>query len=180
VKLSETPLAGEIAAFVPAQIDGLQSGISAKFSARTHHTMFVEETITVAIRSRIDEAIRSAVGSANDFFGHHAATRRDPCLKEEKFPLLATPVITHLGYVFDTRALQMAWPLDKQESLHNLLSTRLRERRSQLVVNMARVLGLISHGAMLCPMGEMLSIQLQWVMNAPVKAAGATRSNTSR
>jgi hypothetical protein len=142
--------------------------------------MFVDDNISVAIRSRMHEAIHAAVGSAYDFFGHPAATRRDPCLKAEKFPLEATHRILHLGYIFDTRELRITWPPDKQEVLHQMVSSWLHTKRSQKAVDIARLLGLLRHGAFLCPMGDMLSIRLQWTLNAAVKAAGASRSATSR
>jgi hypothetical protein len=142
--------------------------------------MFVDDNITAAIRPRMTDAIRAAVGSAYDFFGHPAENRRDPCLNVEKFPTFAGHSITHLGYHFDSRLMRISWPEDKQKSLHQLVSTILHDRRPQKAIDIARILGLVRHGAFLCPMGEFLSIILQWTLNEAVKAAGARRSSTSR
>jgi hypothetical protein len=78
VELLEEPTPMEISAFDPAYPDSIQKGISQKISTRTHHTMFVDDNITAAVRSRMTEAIQAAVGSAYEFFGHPAANRRDP------------------------------------------------------------------------------------------------------
>jgi hypothetical protein len=180
VQLSEPPTDAELMAFTPAFHDQIHQGILPQYAQRTHHTMFVDDNITAAIRPRMTEAIRSAVGSAYDFFGHPADNRRDPCLKAEKFPTFAGHSIIHLGYHFDSRRMRISWPEDKQTTLHQLVSGMLQERRPQKAIDIARVLGLIRHGAFLCPMGEFLSIRLQWTLNEAVKGAGARRSATSR
>jgi hypothetical protein len=76
--------------------------------------------------------------------------------------------------------MRISWPEDKQNTLHQLVSDMLHNRRPQKAIDIARVLGLVRHGAFLCPMGEFLSIRLQWTLNEAVKAAGARRSSTSR
>jgi hypothetical protein len=180
VVLSEAPSSIEISKFVPAYPDQIHQGIRPEFATRTHHTMFVDDNITAAVRSRMVEAIRAAVGSAYDFFGHPANNRRDPCLKDSKFPKVANHVITHLGYTFDSRQMRISWPDEKRSALHELLSEILRHKRPQKAIDIARVLGLVRHGAFLCPLGAFLSIRLQWVLNDAVKTAGVRRSATSK
>jgi hypothetical protein len=83
VLLSDPPPDSEITAFTQAVPDACHQVIRPCFANRTHHTMFVDDTVTAAVLSRMAAAIRATVGSAYDFFGHPAGNQRDPCLKAE-------------------------------------------------------------------------------------------------
>jgi hypothetical protein len=112
------------------QHDTLHQGITGALESCTHHSMFVDDKISVAFRSRLRETICTAVRSAYDFFGHPAATRQDHCLKADKFPTVAGPIISHLGYIYDTRKLRITWPNDEIAFLHDLLDSWLTSRRA--------------------------------------------------
>jgi hypothetical protein len=86
--------------------------------------------------------------------------RRDPCLKAENFPHFAGPTIMHLGYTFDSRQLQITWPEEKHLTLHSLVTDMLQKHSHQKAVDIARVRGLVRHGAFVCPLGAFLSIRL--------------------
>jgi hypothetical protein len=180
VVLSGPPTELDIAAFTQAVPDAIHQDIHPHFANRTHHTTFVDDNVTAEVRSHMAEAIRVAVGSANDFFGHPAENRRDPCLKAGKLPTMAGPVITHLGYTFDSCRMRISWPDDKRESLHTMLLAMLQDKQPSRAIDIAKVLGLVRHGAFLCPMGEFLLIWLLWTLNETVKRAGANHSSTSK
>jgi hypothetical protein len=61
-------------------------GIPKHLISRTHHTMLVDNSISITIRPRMDEAIHAAVGSAYNILGYPAATRCNPCFKAKKIP----------------------------------------------------------------------------------------------
>ena len=113
-----------------------------------------------------------AVASAYTVFGHPDNDRRDSCLKAEKFPPTAVSALLHLGYFIDTRQMQVSWPADKCAALATLLDDWLLHRTHRTPSEIAKLLGLLRHGAYLCPLGEFLSIRLQLTLSTATRKAG--------
>lgn len=164
------------AQFVPAVPDALHDGVPAEHASRQHLSMFVDDDVCVAIRPRMRDALRCAVGSAYQCFGHPDDDRRGSCLVDEKFPMTATARVLFVGYIIDTQLLRVEWPEAKVQVLHGMLTqwlaTRLSAQASKSPVQIAKLLGYIRDGAFLCPMGNFLSIRLQWVLNEAIQRDG--------
>jgi hypothetical protein len=136
--------------------------------------MFVDDNVCVDIHAKIGQAIRDAVGSAYDLFGHPDLDRRASCLRDDKFPLIASHCIIHLGYETNSRSLRVTWPISKRALLRSILRdvwlTTPRSAKSPSQI--AKLLGLVRHGGFVCPLGEFLSIRLTWNLSAEIKACG--------
>jgi hypothetical protein len=128
--------------------------------------------VSIKIRPHIIDGMRSAEGSAYDSWGHPDSDRRGSCLQAAKFPGFASYELIHLGYCLDSRRLRVEWPDDKQASLRLIVEEWLRNRSARTPIEIATALGLIRHGAFLCPLGEFLSIRLQLTLSAAIIDGG--------
>ena len=172
VKLSDPPSEAEIARFVQAVPDAIHQGVPDAYQARLNHVMFVDDNVSIEIRQRIRAGIRSAVGSAYDSWGHPDSDRRGSCLQAAKFPASASHELIHLGYLFDSRRMRVEWPADKRATLRAIVDDWLGHRIARTPIEIATVLGLIRHGAFLCPLGAFLSIRLQLTLSTAIIAGG--------
>jgi hypothetical protein len=172
VKLADPPTQAETVAIVQAVPDAMHNGTPPEFCNRRNHIMFVDDNFNIEIDEDMREALRGAEKSAYEFFGHPDNDRRGSCLQTEKFPDVATFWAIHLGYLFNTRKMQVDWPMDKQARLLLIVTEWLHNRSARTPTEIATLLGLMRHGAYLCPLGEFLSIRLQLTLSAAVTAAG--------
>ena len=180
VELIPPPTDAERANFVQAVPDDVHQGTPPEYKERQHHIMFVDDNLCIDIRPRISSAIRAAVASAYDCFGHPDNDRRGSCLQAAKFPPVASFAVTHLGYVIDTRSMRVSWPADKCDTLLQLVVDWLHNRTPRTPAEIAKLLGLLRHGAYLCPLGEFLSIRLQLVLSAAIRIAGISATTNKR
>ena len=180
VVLSDAPTADEQRAFVQAIPDAIHQGTPAAFKDRHNHVMFVDDNICSSIRSKMMATIKSAIGSAYDCFGKPERDRRASCLQPLKFDLKAGPDIHHLGFNFHTRTMRMSWPAEKQATVLAMTEEWLRHRTSRTPGQVSKLLGNIRNGAMLCPLGDFLSIRLQLTLSAAVKRAGQKLTTKKR
>jgi hypothetical protein len=172
VELPPAPGPEEVAAFVPAVPDALNQGVAPEFADRPSLIMYVDDDINCAIRPHMREALRGAVGSAYQTYGAPGTDRRGSCLEQDKFPPTAGPSVEFVGYIIDTRLLRVEWPGDKVETLRNLLHEWVHHPTSRTPKEIAQLLGYIRNGAFLCPMGNFLSIRLQWTLNGAIAKYG--------
>jgi len=172
VTLPPEPTTDEIANFVPAVPDALNQGVAPEFTDRPSLIMYVDDDICCAIRPQMRDALRSAVGSAYQMFGAPGSDRRGSCLVSDKFPPNASSSVEYIGYVIDTRLLQVEWPGDKVDTLRGLLHDWSHHTTARSPKEIAQLLGYIRNGAFLCPMGNFLSIRLQWTLNGAIQKHG--------
>ena len=171
VVFSDPPTEADIDQFVQAVPDEFNQGIPEDLRDRSQHVMCVDDDITVAIYSRMREAIRSAEGSAYGWWGRPEDDRRGSVLQPTKFPLFAGPDIHHLGLLFHTRSLRVDWPEDKQSELYEMLKEWIHHRTSRTPSEISKLLGRIRNGGYLCTFGLCMSLRLQWILSAEVKRA---------
>ena len=172
VTIPDPPTPTEIANFVPAVRDALNQGVAPEFANRPSLVMYVDDDINCAIRPQMRDALRGAVGSAYQMYGSPATDRRGSCLEKHKFPPTADSTVEFVGYTVDTRALRVEWPGDKVETLRSTLHEWTHHTTARAPKEIAQLLGYIRNGAFLCPMGNFLSIRLQWTLNGAIQKHG--------
>ena len=180
VELEPEPPPEVVAALVPAVRDELNQGIAPAHASRRHLAMFVDDNIIAAIRRHMREALRAAVQSAYQCFGHPDADRRGACLAPQKFDLTASYRVTFVGYIIDSRTMRVIWPDDKVQALKNLLHDWLHNVHSRSPSQIAKLLGFVRHGAFLCQLGNFTSIRLQWLLNEAIQRAGKPSSTRKK
>jgi hypothetical protein len=158
VKLADPPTEAEAAAIVQAIRDAMHDGTPPEFRDRRNHIMFVDDNFNIEIDDDMRAALRGAEKSAYEWWGDPENDRRGSCLQAEKFPDIATFWAIHLGYLFNTRKMRVEWPTDKQAALLLIVTEWLANRVARTPTEIATLLGLMRHGAYLCPLGEFLSI----------------------
>jgi hypothetical protein len=180
VRIPDESTAEEKARIVQAVPDAVHQGTPQEYADRHHHATFVDDNVKVAIRSRMTGAIRSSEGSAYDTLGRPEEDRRGSCLVPAKFPMEASTSVEFLGYIIDTVLLRVEWPADKVATLRKLLHEWIHHTTARTPAEIARLLGYVRNGAFLCPMGNFMSIRLQWVLNEAIKRDGINATAQKR
>ena len=172
VTIPPPPTPEESQQFVQAIPDSVHQGMPPIADGRQHHVMYVDDNIGVSVRSQMRNCLRSAVGSAYICFGHPSEDRREPCLADDKFADYASHSVEHLGYIIDTRTMRVGWPADKRRCLHEIIVDWLQTPKARTPSEIAKLLGLVRNGALLTPLGNFLSIRLQWTLTEAIRASG--------
>jgi hypothetical protein len=138
------------------------------------HSSFVDDTGSADTRARIIESITQSVLSAYIVFGFPAELQdgRPPCLNEKKWTELISWTLRFLGYDIDTRAMTVSWPLEKRIRLAAMIDEILElptGSRSVACILIARILGLVRNGGFVSPLGEYLSLRVQFGLNDAVR-----------
>ncbi len=177
------PLAGSlqlIAPPTPEESDNFPTAVadsqnpgsaSSPFPGRHHHIMYVDDNHTAALRESMIAAVRAAEGSAYDVYGKPVQRSLRPCFQADKWDVFIHYLITHLGYDINTRAMTMAWPIDKRTALASHIDAHFNAfpcmASPQFV---ARLLGQVRNGSIVSPHGEFLSVRLSQDLAHLVKA----------
>lgn len=176
VQLAPELTPAEQRALVPAVADALNQGIEPAYADRRHLTMFVDDDIIAAFRRHMREALRAAVASAYQCFGHPDNDRRGSCLVAEKFPMTAEAAVEFVGFVIDTRTMRVSWPQEKVDALARMLDEWIADASAKSPSQVAKLLGYVRNGAFLCQHGNFLSIRLQWTLNHAIQKAGTAQT----
>ena len=134
---------------------------------------FVDDSGVADIRSWILKAINNSIMSAYIIFGFPKEDPRRPAINGEKFEPYVTWILPFLGFILNTRRMDVTWPLEKRQRLASLLMRHFLgphpEPLSPRLIS--QVLGLVRNGALVSPYGEYLSLRLQFALNDAVSAA---------
>ena len=173
----------EVRAAIPIAIaDSKNHGIPDELKDRGHIAMFVDDNCTVNIRTRIIHDINAAVGSAYDCFGSPETDRRLPCLRDEKFDIVAHFCVLFLGYEICTRLMRLMMPQQKQQALKDLLATQWLPRppcttiRPKSPKDIAILLGHVRNAALVFPLGNFISIRLTQILTTAMLKAGVEQT----
>jgi hypothetical protein len=139
----------------------------------------VDDTINAQIAGKIRRAITDSVLSAYVTFGFDIENAQ-PCINGTKWEPKASYEIKFLGYISDTRAMTITWPLVKQEQLKTLLE------RTLLLPNLtyatttspqqfANILGLVRNGCFCSSLGNALTLRLQYCLTDALRRPGSAR-----
>ena len=94
-----------------------------------------------------------------------------------KWIAVATHVLKFLGFIIDTRLMVVIWPVKKRQRLRTFLEELFANqygprRRGSTPKEVARVLGLVRHGAFVAPMGIFYTLRLQFLLSDESAKAG--------
>jgi hypothetical protein len=179
VQLVPDLTADERAAIPPALPDSQNQGIPPELRERGQISMFVDDNCAVDIRNNIIGAIGAAVGSAYECFGFPNEDRRLPCLRDDKFDLVASFCVLFLGFYICTRRMAVILPVEKVQALRNLLETEWLPQPPLTTImpkspkDIAILLGHVRSGCLVFPLGNFISIRLTQVLTTVMKQAGA-------
>jgi len=134
---------------------------------------FVDDSGLADVRSQILRAINNSIVSAYVIFSFPKEDPRRPAINSEKFDSHITWMLLFLGFLLDTRKMEVTWPKEKRQRLADLLTKYFLqpnpERLSPRAIS--QVLGLVRNGALVSPYGEYLSLRLQFALNDAVSSA---------
>ena len=100
-------------------------------------------------------------------FGFPRESRRPPPLNPSKWDIDVLAVFKYLGFIVDTANPIVTWPLDKRKQLVTWIDDIWLNKDNLTVTpkQASQLLGLIRHGAIVCPLGLYLSLRLQFELN---------------
>jgi hypothetical protein len=171
----------EQARLARADADSLNQG-NLHLQAPFCHPSFVDDTATAAWTEFIRKAVNQSALGAYVMFGFPGTDRRPPPLNPSKWENLVAAIFKYLGFLIDTRNMIVIWPLEKRQQLRQWLDeTWLNPDVTTVTPKEAgQLLGLIRHGAPICPLGVYLSMQLQFELNDFVSRAGPSSTSSKR
>ena len=170
VDIPQTP---EDVVLTPAQPDRRQNGSLLDSTPRQMvHAAYVDDQGTAQIVDQVWQALNNSVLAAYVVFSFPGEDRRPPSINPRKWSVTLAAILMFLGFEINTRELTVSWPRQKRDSLRLLLrSTFLRPRpyeSSPIRVTpreAAQVLGTVRNGALVAPLGNLLSLNLQMAVN---------------
>jgi hypothetical protein len=139
---------------------------------------FVDDSGNAHVRRFFRAVVNASVIAAYLIFGApESDPNRPPCINPLKWIEIATHVLRFLGYIIDSRLMIVIWPLDKRDRLRQFIDALLANqlgpsRTGSSPKEIARVLGLIRHGAFVSPVGVFHTLRLQFFLNDRTTAAG--------
>ncbi len=177
----------EIAELRPAVPDSVNQGVVAPFLTRSHHSTFVDDNGSVAVRDNILATIYDSIASAFHLFGLPDSDRRGPCFALNKWLRHASPILTYLGFEIDTRGLTVTWPVAKRQDLSERIDSLLAGwiTRGQIGTIscaprlIAAILGLIRNAAQVAPLVVYLSMRCQFWFNSMLSQSAARTQRRS-
>ena len=170
VEIPPTPLDVHL---TQAQPDRRQNGSLLDYTPRQLiHAAYVDDQGTAQTIDHVWEALNNSVLAAYVVFSFPDEDRRPPCINPRKWSVTLAAILLFLGFEIDTRALTVSWPREKRESLRTLLRTTFLRPRPYASCPIrvtpqeaARVLGTVRNGALVAPLGNLLSLNLQLAVN---------------
>jgi len=180
VQLPPLPTPIEAAVFAQAIKDSQHLGIANPASSDPERRLpsFVDDSCSAHTRHYVRTCINTSVWAARQVFGFpREDPHRPPCINPTKWSAMATAVVKFLGFLIDTRQMIVVWPIDKRDKLRRLLDTLFQEQsathgRGSTPKLLARILGLLRHGAFVAPLGALQTLRMQFILNDVVSKAG--------
>jgi len=180
VQLPPLPTPAEAALFAQAVQDSQHLGIAHAVSGNPerHLPSFVDDSCSAHCRNYIHTCINASVWAARQIFGFPIEDpHRPPCINPTKWIALVTAVVKFLGFLVDMRRMIVVWPTDKRDKLGCLLDLLFIEQsdprgRGSSPKLVARILGLLCHGAFVAPLGVLQTLHMQFILNDVVSKAG--------
>jgi len=181
VVLPPSPTPAEAAAFAQAIADSQHQGIANPTTANPERRLpsFVDDSCTAHVSWYFRTAINVVVWAASIAFGFPSEDpTHPPCINPIKWIKDAAVRVKFLGFLLDTRQMRVIWPLNKQAKLSALLLELFLQqspphRRGSTPQSIAKILGLLRHGAMVAPLGTLQTLRLQFFLNDIVSKAPA-------
>jgi len=175
------PTPEETASFAQAVSDSQHTGINQPQSANPERRLpsFVDNSCTAHVYWYFHTAINMVVRAARIVFGFPSEDpTRPPCINPHKWIKEAAIRVKFLDFIIDTRRMCLIWPPDKRAKLKALLLELFTQQapphcRGSTPKHIARILGLLRHGALVAPLGVLQTLRLQLFLNNIVSKAPA-------
>jgi hypothetical protein len=165
---------------IPAVADLLNPPLTETESANFSNSTFVDDNGKLALRSNMRDALQQSLLSAFLIFGMPGNDRRGVCLQDDKWDPVISHTMLYLGFIINSRAMTVSWPLYKRQELFDELQALLllpRSRRHLTPKQVASILGKLRSAIQISPWGVFLSFSLAATLkNAGRNAFSSTRS----
>ena len=165
----------------PAKPDAIHQPLSVAGGDRP--PSFVDDTGLAGIKSAIIAFINRSILSAYLMFGFPDESDAQPVINEDKFAAIVSHILRYLGFLIDSRAMEVEWPLEKREKLAQMIADLFINRDPAVKLTPSRLsqpLGLIRHGAPVANLGVYHSLRLQHRLNDVLSQFGSGRFAPNR
>ena len=177
VRLVQAPPPEELRTLIPpAKPDAIHQPLSLAGGDRP--PSFVDDTGLAGIKPVIIDIINRSILSAYLMFGFPDESDAPPVINETKFATIVSHILRYLGFLIDSRAMEVEWPLEKREKLAHMIAEMFINRDPTIKLTpsrLSRPLGLIRHGAPVANLGVYHSLRLQHRLNDVLSQFGSGR-----
>jgi hypothetical protein len=146
-----------VLALTPACPDPLHPRLTPAELLCFANATFVDDNGVAAYRHDMRTALHQSVHSAYMLFGYPTEDRRQSCLSAEKLDPFVNHLMLYLGFLIDSRAMTVTWPLVKRIDLREQILQALAHPRHQSTPKIiASIIGKIRYVARIAPWGNYL------------------------
>ena len=157
---------------VSAIPDQLNPPLSANEEQLFFNATFVDDNAVVATRSKIRQALHQSLRSAHEIYGFPTEDRRISCISQDKWDPLVTHVMIFLGFLIDSRAMTVEWPLEKRTELAHQITTVLTTKRYITSPKiLASIIGKLRSAAIVAVWGVYITFSLQHSLTRALRQA---------
>jgi hypothetical protein len=159
-------------ALSPACTDALHPPLTAEELQCFANATFVDDNGVAAYRDDMRTALHQSVHAAYLLFGFPSEDRRASCLSDEKWDQFVSHIMLYLGFLIDSRAMTVTWPLDKRLELRDMMLTVLQTKHRESTPRIiASIIGKIRSAARIAPWGNYMSFSCQEALTAALRKA---------
>jgi hypothetical protein len=171
----QLPTEPDPASLAPAIADAMNPPLSDAEQRHYNNDSFVDDNGISAPRHRIVQALQQSLVAAFILFGWPSEDRRNSCMAADKWDPIVSFRVLFLGYLIDSRAMLVTWPLYKREDLYNDIQSAIHAWRNEISPKLcASILGKIRSVSDLSPWGPYLSFSLSEALKQASRAAFST------
>jgi hypothetical protein len=123
----------------------------------------VDDNGILAVHSNMRAALHQSLIAAFLILGFPGDDCRGACLQDKKWDQLISHIMMYLGFLINSRAMTVSWPLYKQEELYNKLPPLLslpKKLRWLTPKQCASIIGKLRSAIQISPWGVYLSFAL--------------------
>lgn len=182
VQLVPAPTQEELRDLIPpAKPDAVHQPLSVAGGDRP--PSFIDDTGLAGTQAAIIDTINRSILSAYLMFGFPDESDAPPVINETKFAAIVSHLLQYLGFLIDSRAMEVEWPLEKRQKLAQMIADLFINRDPNVKLTpsrLSRPLGLIRHGAPVANLGVYHSLRLQHRLNDVLSKFGSGRFARNR
>jgi len=146
----------------PAAADSFHQPLSSVELEPFSNFTFVDDNGVMAYRSEIREALHQSVVSAYTVFGFPLHDRRPDCMNDKKWDHHVSHLMKYLGFIIDSRAMTVTWPLVKRLELKSRIEDILHRKRGLATPReLSSILGKLRAAARIAPWGHYMTWSVQ-------------------
>jgi hypothetical protein len=159
-------------ALTPVCPDALHPPLSPAELLCFANATFVDDNGVAGYRDQMRTALHQSVRAAYILFGFPHEDRRQSCLSDDKWDPFVSHIMLYLGFLIDSRAMTVTWPLDKRVELRDLMLSVLRTKGHVSTPRIiASIIGKLRSAARVAPWGNYMSFSSQEALTAALRKA---------